>query len=148
MKVSPKSLKNLKSFPKGVSGNPGGRPKGITSFSKLLRDAGHQVEPKSGKTYAQLAAEAIVKERMAKGDVAAADFYAERTDGKVADKVEIRDRRAELEQLRGRGPEEVIGGLVAKLNAVADRLGKYAGVGRDSRGGDRGHPRGRGDRRK
>ncbi len=77
--------KGMKPWPKGVSGNPGGRPKG-TSVSTLIRKLLEKIEPHSKKTYKELMAEAIVKGGIKKaiaGDGRLAEIVLERTEGKV-----------------------------------------------------------------
>jgi len=41
-------------FPKGVSGNPGGRPKKDWTWSGLLEQVANEIEPKSGKPFKEL----------------------------------------------------------------------------------------------
>ena len=38
-------------FVKGISGNPGGRPKKDWTWAKLLEEAGEEIDPKSGKKF-------------------------------------------------------------------------------------------------
>jgi len=52
--VNPRSLKNLRPFQKGRSGNPGGRPKGF--ISDATRDWLRIIDSKTGKTNAELVA--------------------------------------------------------------------------------------------
>src|SRR2546423_1520209 len=80
-KFNPRSLKNLGPYQKGKSGNPGGRP------GNSIRDATHewlkQIDAKTGKTNAELVAQAQGKKAL-KGDIAAYNAFADRTEGKPA----------------------------------------------------------------
>ena len=42
--ISPNSLKNLKRYPKGQTGNPKGKPKGTADFMSQLKTAIKEVE--------------------------------------------------------------------------------------------------------
>lgn len=64
-------------FKPGQSGNPGGRPKGLSAAYKLRLD---EVEPKTGKTYAELIAIAVTAEAM-KGKIEAAKELRQATEG-------------------------------------------------------------------
>lgn len=74
-------------FKKGQSGNPGGRPRGRTIAAEL-REVLAEVDPNTRKTLLRKLAEAIVAKAL-KGDVAAAHFIAERTEGKVKDVLQL-----------------------------------------------------------
>ena len=79
---NPRSLKNLRpAWKKGESGNPVGRPK--TLISDATRDWLKQVDPKKGKTNAELVAIAQVKKALT-GDTSAYNAVADRTEGKPA----------------------------------------------------------------
>jgi hypothetical protein len=78
-------------FPKGTSGNPGGRPK-----SKLLSEAYKKILEQEipagkdkGKTYAEVIAEALAKESR-KGKVHAASEIADRTEGSPRQAYEVK----------------------------------------------------------
>jgi len=77
--VNPRSLENLKPFPKGKSGNPGGRPAGV-SLSSLLRD----ILEADDHAKARELATAVVQ-RAIDGDAHATRLVFERLEGKVAD---------------------------------------------------------------
>ena len=68
-------------FQKGQSGNPGGRPKTVL-LSQAYREKLAEVDPKTGKTHAELIAiaQAVQAKR---GNVHAARWIADRTEGKV-----------------------------------------------------------------
>ncbi len=80
---------NLKPFPKGVSGNPAGRPKSIT-LSEAYRRQLAQVVPKDpeGRTYAEVVA-ALMCQRATQGDVAAAKEIADRVEGKARQALDV-----------------------------------------------------------
>jgi hypothetical protein len=71
----------LKPFPKGVSGNPGGRPKS-KPLSEVLEYLLEEPAPRGkGKTWADVIVDALIR-RAAKGDTRAFREIANRTDGK------------------------------------------------------------------
>jgi len=82
-------LANLKPWPKGVSGNPAGRPKSLT-LSEAYRRALAQPFPDDpqGRTYAEIIAEKMVMSA-ATGEVGSAREIADRTEGKPRQAVDI-----------------------------------------------------------
>ena len=91
-------------FVKGVSGNPKGRPKGIKTIPQMLREIGDR--PVDDVLLAKLHAkygpahnpktlhEAMLlaaRKDAANGDENARTFIAERTEGKVTDRLDIND---------------------------------------------------------
>ena len=72
---------NLKPWPKGVSGNPGGRPKKKAITEDLERLLEEEAPNGDGKTWAATIAEALLKQA-AKGDVRAITELANRIEGK------------------------------------------------------------------
>jgi hypothetical protein len=75
-------LGNLKPWPKGVSGNPGGRPK-KTAVTDALRGLLAQVAPgdKEGRTCAEAVAEVLIKQALL-GNAQAAREIMDRTEGR------------------------------------------------------------------
>ena len=88
-------IENLKPWPKGVSGNPGGRPK-TKVLSQAYRDQLEQVVPgdPQGSTFAEKIAEALATKAL-KGDVQAARELADRSEGKAQQSVAIRNTNDE-----------------------------------------------------
>ncbi len=84
-----RSLANLKPFPKGVSGNPAGRPKSITlseAFRRQLsQPASHDPE---GRTFAEVIALRVCV-AAAQGDVGAAREIADRTEGRARQSFDV-----------------------------------------------------------
>jgi len=80
-KVNPRSLRNLRHFKKGQSGNPGGRPKNV--ISDASRDWLKLIEPRTGKTNAELVAQALGKKAL-KGDTGAYCAIRDTTEGRPA----------------------------------------------------------------
>jgi hypothetical protein len=74
-------------FKPGVSGNPGGRPK-TRILAEMLAAIGNEVEPKSGKTFFQVAAESLVR-KVFRGDIGAFKEFADRVDGRSTQHVEL-----------------------------------------------------------
>jgi hypothetical protein len=82
-------LANLKPFPKGVSGNPAGRPKSLT-LSEAFRRQLSQPMPgdADGRTFAEVIAERMCLAASG-GDVGAAREIADRTEGKPRQSVDV-----------------------------------------------------------
>jgi hypothetical protein len=80
-KINPSSLRNLRPWKKGQSGNPGGRPKEL--ISDASREWLTRINQKTGKTNAELVAEAQGKKAL-KGNTPAYNALADRTEGKPA----------------------------------------------------------------
>lgn len=72
-------VENLRPWPKGVSGNPGGRPKGIFGKAslRLLRK-----RAESGETNLEAVVGAQMKKAIRKGDTRAAEFLRDSVDGR------------------------------------------------------------------
>jgi hypothetical protein len=88
-----KRLANLKPFPKGVSGNPGGRPK-MARLSQACRNVLGQPFPgdPGGRTYAEKIA-SVLAEKAAEGDIRAAQELADRAEGRARQSIEIEHTR-------------------------------------------------------
>ena len=78
---------NLRPWPKGISGNPGGRPK-RKLISDALRDGLAACIERGDKTGAMLIADAILG-KASQGDVAAATFVRDSTEGKPVQALRI-----------------------------------------------------------
>lgn len=92
-------------FPKGVSGNPAGKPKGTRNRSTIVREAIEAVLAGSHQTVVDAMTAAIIAKAM-NGDVPAYKELLDSAFGKVADKME-----AEVKQ-------EVKSDLTSKLLAA------------------------------
>lgn len=73
-------------WPKGVSGNPGGRPK-KAPFTDVGRELAEATDPKTGKTFARLAVEALFEKVLA-GDIQAFQELVNRIEGKATVRIE------------------------------------------------------------
>jgi hypothetical protein len=87
-KVNPRSLKNLQPYQKGRSGNPGGRPRRVITeaYQERLNEIAERDPQK--RTYAQLVAEAQIKQAL-KGNTMAAKEIADRTEGKAHQALDV-----------------------------------------------------------
>lgn len=83
-----RSLANLKPFPKGVSGNPAGRPKAVTLSEAYRQQLAAQKTEGDESTYAEVIAK-MVCEEAAKGNVMAAREIADRTEGKPKQAIDV-----------------------------------------------------------
>lgn len=80
-------------WPKGVSGNPKGRPTKEHTLTSLIKEELQAIEPKTQETYERLLARAMVRGGVAsaaKGHDALAKVILERTEGKVPDIIDLR----------------------------------------------------------
>jgi len=83
-----RQLANLEPFPKGVSGNPAGRPKSIT-LSEALRLQLAKVSPHAAeRTYAEEIARVLCV-NATRGNVNAAREIADRTEGKPKQAIDV-----------------------------------------------------------
>ena len=79
---------NLKPWPKGLSGNPGGGPKTRPLTEELERLLGQEAPKSKGQTWAAVIAEALVR-RASKGDVRAIAELGNRIEGRPVQAVEL-----------------------------------------------------------
>ena len=75
-------------FRKGQSGNPDGRPPKNVSITSLIKEKLDSIDPKTGKTHAELITDKIFAIAMS-GNLSAAQEILIRTDGKVIEKHEL-----------------------------------------------------------
>jgi len=75
-------------FIPGQSGNPLGRPPKNVSITSLIKEKLDTIDPKTGKTHAQLITDKIFQIAMS-GNLAAAQEILIRTDGKVTERHEL-----------------------------------------------------------
>jgi len=90
-------------FPKGTSGNPGGRPKVVVNLITLLNETLAEVDQQTARTKAQELVNTLVKEAIA-GSVRAAKEVLDRIHGPV------------------KQPENQPGTLIEVAKLVRDRL--------------------------
>ena len=83
-----RSLANLRRFPPGNNANPKGRPKKENTISSILQDLLKQKDKATGKTQAQLIAEAMLKQALHNPQVL--KEVLERCEGKVTESVDMR----------------------------------------------------------
>ncbi len=105
-----KRLANLKPFPKGVSGNPGGRPKKALLSDALRRQIAEAVPNAPEKTIAEVIARALIREAVS-GNVQAIREIGDRSEGKPAQAIaldlEVNDWRREAARY-GLTPNDII----------------------------------------
>jgi len=86
---NPRSLKNLRRpWKKGESGNPSGRPKRLLTDAYTAQLARVKDGDRQHRTYAQLIAEAQIKQAI-NGNTMAAKEIADRVEGKARQAVEV-----------------------------------------------------------
>jgi hypothetical protein len=79
---------NLKPWPKGKSGNPGGRPKTKIITAELERLLDQEAPDAAGKSWAAVIAETLLRQARA-GDVRAISELANRIEGKPLQPVDL-----------------------------------------------------------
>ena len=132
-KPGPKSLANLKPWPKGVSGNPGGRRRKVITEGLLdLLDSnkvGGLVLPE-GRTLREVILEGIVRNIMSGNAKTISDIW-ERFEGKVAEEPTGDPNHPLVEVLRAihdanASPRALKGGSKAKAKKRATRESREA----------------------
>jgi HPt (histidine-containing phosphotransfer) domain-containing protein len=123
-------VQNLRPWPKGVSGNPGGRPKKKLITDEIERLLEQEAPDATGKTWATVIAQALLNQaRM--GDVRAIAELANRTEGKPLQQVAL-GVDADLETLAERlenARKRVLGDMSEEeLNSRLKRLKAELGV--------------------
>ena len=89
-----RSLENLRPFPKGVSGNPAGRPKGLSLLARINAELAKPAGTTEGGrplTQADVIAEGLVR-RAASGDLEAIKLVLAYIEGKPAQVVAVGGR--------------------------------------------------------
>jgi hypothetical protein len=105
---------NLRPFPKGVSGNPGGRPKKKQVTEELERLLAEEAPNGNGQTWATVIAQALLR-RASKGDVRAIAELANRIEGKPAQAVAVDVKAGEgLAAALERARKRVLQGMTAE----------------------------------
>lgn len=77
-------------FPKGVSGNPAGKPKGTLNRSTIVKQALLAIQAGEHQTVFDKMTAKLIENVIAKGDVQAYNALADSAFGKITDKVENR----------------------------------------------------------
>jgi hypothetical protein len=107
-----KQLQNLKPFPKGISGNPAGRPKKALLSDALRRQLAEALPNAPEKTIAEVIARALIREAVS-GNVQAIREIGDRSEGKPAQAiaidldVQVNDWRDEARKY-GLTPDDII----------------------------------------
>ena len=110
---------NLKSWKKGGSGNPKGRPKKADCLTSLLKTEIEKIDPEDREERTHKELIVIATMRLArKGNAAALKEVWERMDGKVKDKLEVETKAAESDESRELRKEFTLDQLKKLLKAV------------------------------
>ena len=119
-------VENLKPWAKGVSGNPGGRPR-TAPIAELLRELLEKPCPgdKQNRTYAHKIAEAMLK-RACHGDVKAAREVADRTEGRAMQGVIVGGECENCRENREQRAQELSGLTDQELETIREILERGA----------------------
>jgi hypothetical protein len=133
-----RNIANLKPWPKGVSGNPGGRPKKKPITDELERLLAEEASTRDGQTWATVIAEALLQQA-SRGDVRAISELANRVEGKSVQAIDLntgggegiaeRLERARKRKLEGMTEEELherIRQLETELSSRRARVMHYS----------------------
>ncbi len=115
LKPYPTWLANTQWKP-GQSGNPSGRPR-LVKISTAVQNRLREIEPESGKTYAELIAIALVNKAV-RGDVAAARELREVTEGMLTQKLEVSGEFHHNLEIENASEEELDGIIQSYLERI------------------------------
>ena len=105
------NTRNLKPWPKGVSGNPGGRPKTKPLTEEIERLLEREAPKGKGRTWAAVIAEALLT-KAGKGDVRAITELANRIEGRPFQAVGLDlDTNQDLVEALARGRKRLAAGM-------------------------------------
>lgn len=110
---------NLKPWPKGVSGNPKGRPRARTLSEAYRAWLSQPSEKSPQRTNADMVAEAIGKQALA-GNIGAAQEMADRIEGRPRQSVELKGDHEKLDLI-----ERTISALQERQNMSRDEAVEY-----------------------
>lgn len=115
-----------KQFPKGISGNPSGRPK-LTKLTEALREQLAEEMPNApDRTVAEAIARALIKEAVT-GNVLAIREIADRTEGKPKQAIDLDVRAMDwrtVAQSNGVNEQDVINEAKLLIESVNDSSGE------------------------
>lgn len=113
-----RSIANLKPFPKGVSGNPSGRPKNV--LSKAIRRKLEEVEEGQDKSIAERITEKLAELALG-GNIEAIKLLGDRSEGKPRQSVNITtDSRERIDR--------AVDNLISTAAANGDTLTREAAL--------------------
>ncbi len=112
-------------FPKGVSGNPAGRPKGSVSIVEGIKRKLQEIEPANKKTYLELFISRLFLKAIKEGNEKLMIDIIDRVDGKALQRIENKeiDVSSELDKLES-DYDEVAKQAEAKLNNDRQKIKK------------------------
>jgi hypothetical protein len=122
------NTRNLKPWPKGVSGNPGGRPRKQPITEELERLLAEEAPNHNGQTWAAVIAEALVLQA-SKGDVKAISELANRIEGKPLQALNVSNESYEgLAERLERARKRILDGMTEeeldeKIRQLEEELG-------------------------
>lgn len=107
MTVNEESLKNLRPFPPGVSGNPDGKQTGTKNFTTLVREALKKLatvkDEKTGETreesYEALLIKRVLNKAIEKGDTRMIEILWNYLDGKPRGNIDLGFDKDSLDEL-------------------------------------------------
>lgn len=107
-------------FKPGQCGNPAGRPPTVKKISQGLINRLKEIEPESGKSYAELIAIALIRKAL-NGDVFAAREIRETTEGLLSQRLEITGQ-VQLQQQIAKASNDELEQIIATYVARKQEL--------------------------